>query len=202
MNTLKPFHFLESEKYLRNRYRPLFAVVTEADIAEKFRSLGVSFPDYLAAAMPRGQERARLVDAASIHQVTFDEIMSEVKRDMTLFSQSFIFEEFENEGKLLPELSPTPARLPTKLEYMSKESMDPPWYQWTLEKLLEGHMYTNYDFCDLPVCILYGTSLSRECMSVDALRASLTLPEWMKKFVDEIPVIRVMGLPIQQRNGI
>lgn len=194
MRTLKPFHFLEPEKYLRNRYRPLFVVVTADDVAAKFDTLGVSFPDFLAAAMPRGQDRARLMDIASVKQYTFDDVVSEIKLDLMLFSQSFIFEEFEQAGTLFPELSPTPARFPRELHYGTPESRDPPWYQWALEKLLEAQMFSNYDFCDLPVCILYGTTLSGDCVGVDALRGSLALPEWMLSFVDQIPVIRIIVL--------
>ena len=199
MNTLKPFHVLDGEEYARKRHRPLFVTVTEPDVNELFKPMGVTFADFLAAAMPKEQDqksqtkdRCRLVEDAQVRQVGFDQVLSDIKRDVTFFSQSFIFEDFEKEGKVSPELSPIPARFPQRIFYGSVESMDPPWYRWSLEKLLEAQMFGNYDFCDFPFCILYGTTKTGPAMTIDKLRQSLKFPTWMAPFVSQIPVVRIV----------
>lgn len=199
MNTLKPFHVLDAEEYARKRHRPLFVTVTEPDVNELFKPMGLTFADFLAAAMPneidkssQSKDRCRLVEDSAVRQVSFDEVVSDIKRDVTLFSQSFIFEDFEKEGKVSPELSPIPARFPERIVYGSSESMDPPWYRWSLEKLLEAEMFANYDFCDFPFCILYGTTKSAPPVTCEQLRARLRFPTWMSHFVSQIPVVKIV----------
>jgi tetratricopeptide (TPR) repeat protein len=115
-----------------------------------------------------------------------------VTNKVMLCSQSFVFPEYEQSETTNPQLSPFPSRFPSKFHYPSKESMNPPWYQLMVERLLEWMQYSDFDFCDFPVCIIYASMAGVPAKQQHEVLKAIEFPFWMGEFVSDIPIIRIV----------
>lgn len=194
MNTALPFHNLEPRKYIPRRYSPLFITVVEDDVESLFQYCGLTFTDFFAALAAQENPPIRVMNSSSVQQETQDSFFNRVSNDTTMFSQSFIFAEYEEKDTTVPQLAPVPGRFPSEFHYPSPLSMRPPWYTGMIENLLQSMQFSDFNFCDLPACIIYATlsGTNLPLKKVDEVRKSIPFPNWMLEFVTDIPIIRIV----------
>ena len=194
MNTALPFHNLEPKKYVPRRYSPLFVTVVENDVEALFQFCGLTFTDFFAALAAQENPPIRVMNMASVQQEHQDSFFGRVANDTTMFSQSFIFSEYEEKDITVPQLAPVPGRFPSEFHYPSTLSMKPPWYTAMIENLLQSMLFSDFNFCDLPACIVYATlsGTNLPVKKIEDVRKSIPFPNWMLEFVADIPVIRVV----------
>ncbi|OHT08422.1 hypothetical protein TRFO_23108 [Tritrichomonas foetus] len=194
MESASPFHNLTPHKYVKLRYAPLVATIVEPDVENLFNLCGISFNDLFAVLGSTQTQPIRIVPHYTVVEESQESFFGQVFNDLTLFSQSFIFPEYESEDSTVPQLSPIPARFPSKFHYPSPEASKPPWYSLMLEKLLQSIQYTKLDFADLPCCIVYA-SMSASAIptkKVDEIRKLVQFPQWMNDFIHEIPIVQIV----------
>ena len=158
MKTALPFHSMDPKKYVARRYSPLYITVVEPDVESLFQLCGLTFTDFFAAVAVQENPTIRIMEASYVQQIDQDDFFGEVANDTTLYSQSFVYPEYEKSDQTDPNLSPDPSRFPSSLPYPSQYSLRPPWYISMLENLLKAVQFSDFDFFDMPVCILYATS--------------------------------------------
>lgn len=194
MNTALPFHYLEPKKYVTRRYSPLFITVVENDVESLFQYCGLTFTDFFAAVAAQENPPIRVMNMSSVQQEPQDSFFGRVSNDTTMYSQSFVFSEYEEKDITVPELAPVPGRFPSSFHFPSPLSMKPPWYTSMIENLLQSMQFSDFNFCDLPACIVYvtlsGTSLPVK--RIDDVRKSIPFPSWMLEFVTDIPIVRIV----------
>lgn len=192
MKTSKPFHSFQPQTYVKNRYSPLYLTFVEPDVDQLFHLSGLSFNDFFSSIGIQNNPPNR-TSTQSVLQEHQEEFLSSIKNDTFLFSQSFTFPEFEEKEVTDPNLSPIPEFFPKRYHYPSPESMRPHWYSLFVEKLCQSMEYGDFDFCDLPACIVYVTlNGSKANKTPDEVRKSLTFEKWMKEFILEIPIVKVV----------
>jgi hypothetical protein len=192
MLTSSPFRCLEPKFYIRQRYSPLYVTYVEEDVEKLFKLCGLTFTDFFAAIASRETEPVRIIPHQSVVQEFQDVFFGNLTTDVTLCAQSFVFGEFEESGTTVPQLSPIPSRFPSSLQYPTPESMNPIWYQLMAERLLGSLQFTDFDFCDLPVCVIYATLTGCDAKRADEIRAALDFPAWMREFLLDIPIVCVV----------
>ncbi|KAH0785523.1 Carbohydrate-binding family 6 protein [Histomonas meleagridis] len=194
MKTSQPFHTFDPQKYIKRRYSPLVVTVVEDDVEQLFKQSNLTFTDFLAAFVEYDNNPMRIITGDMLRQETQEELLMNVRNDTFLFSQSFAFQEFEDSDATDPQLSPIPDLFPKAIHYPSKESMNPPWFSLFAEKLLKSMQFTDFDFCDLPTCIVYATKSNSQIplkTPTDVIH-SIAFPQWMNEFVSGIPIVRVI----------
>lgn len=192
MYSAKPFHSLSPTKFFKQRFSPLAPVFVEPEADELINSSAISFYELFAALGAAEEKPFRLVQFDSIKQTTQESFLSQVNTETMQYSQSFINPEFETDDKVDPKLSPRPFTLGPHLHYPSTESMNPPWYRMMTYRLLESSLYTDYDFVDLPLCIIYVSCSTVSRFTTDSLRNKLNTPQWMKEFITVIPIMHIV----------
>ena len=194
MESASPFHNLTPHKYVKLRYSPLVATFVEPDVENLFNQCGISFNDMFAVLGSSLNQPLRIIPHFQIIEETQESFFSKISSDMTLFSQSFVFPEYEKNDVTIPKLSPIPDRFPSHFHFPSPEAQKPPWYTLTIERLLMSSQFTKHDFTDIPYCILYATmnSSSVPVKKVDEIRKLLQFPEWMNEFISDIPIVRLI----------
>ena len=194
MESASPFHNLIPHKYVKLRYSPLVATFVEPDVENLFNQCNISFNDLFAVLGSTQVMPLRIVPHYTIMDESQDTFFGKVFNDCTLFSQSFIMPEYEKDDTTVPQLSPTPDRFPSKFHYPSPEASKPLWYVLMLENLLKSCQFSNLDFTDCPCCIIYATlnSTSLPIKKADEIKKLLQFPAWMKEFITDIPIIRIV----------
>ncbi|OHT04242.1 hypothetical protein TRFO_28285 [Tritrichomonas foetus] len=194
METASPFNNLDPKKYVKRRYSPLFVTVVEDDVDSLCQFCGLTFNQYFAAVANQCDPTVRVIDASAVQQEHQEIYFAHVSNDTTIYSQSFIFQEYEDKDATIPQLSPKPGRFPNAFHYPSPLSMKPPWYMTMVENLLQSMQFSDFDFCDLPACIVYVTlsCSNNPTKKIEEVRKSINFPEWMQEFVNEIPIVRIV----------
>ena len=194
MNSASPFHDLDPKKYIPRRYSPLVVTVVENDVDSLFQYCGLTFTDFFAAVSSQTNPLIRVLPSASVCRETQDIFFGRVSNDVTIYSQSFVFPEYEEKDVTVPKLSPDPSRFPSAIHYPSKETMRPPWYLTMVENLLMSMQFHEFDFCDFPACIVYATlsGTAGPIKKAEEVRKSIKFPDWMQEFVGDIPIVRIV----------
>lgn len=194
MKTALPFHSMDPKKYVARRYSPLYITVVEPDVESLFQLCGLTFTDFFAAVAVQENPTIRIMEALYVRQVDQDDFFGEVANDTTLYSQSFVYPEYEKSDQTDPNLSPDPSRFPSSLPYPSQYSLRPPWYISMLENLLKAVQFSDFDFFDMPVCIIYATlsGTVQPVKKIDEVRKSIKFPKWMLEFITDVPILRVV----------
>jgi tetratricopeptide (TPR) repeat protein len=79
--------------------------------------------------------------------------------------------------------------------------MNPPWFSYTVERLARSLQFSDFDFCDLPVCIIYASLAGCPVKKADEVRRALDLPQWMREFAPDVPIVHIVlydGLIVSQ----
>ena len=192
MRTSQPYHSLSPKKFIPQRYSPLYATVVDEDVDKLFNLCGLTFTEYFAALGCKLPEPVRIVHHTQVTQDPQEAFFGAVKSSVVLYSQSFVLPEYEESDTTDPKLSPYPSQFPEKFHYPSRESMNPPWFKTMVHKLLESVAYSDFDFCDLPACIIYASLSGTPKKKPDEVRKMLDFPAWMREFVRDIPVVHVV----------
>ena len=202
MRTSQPFHSLNPEKFIPRRYSPLFVTIVDDEVEKCFKLCGLSFTDYFAALGCKLPDPVRFVNHTQVFQEPSEVFFGSVQNEVMLFSQSFIFPEYEENDTTNPQLAPFPGEFVDKLHYPSRESMNPPWFRTMVQMVISSMFYADFDFSDVPVCIVYATMAGRQRRTAPEVRRMLSLPQWMVEYVDQIPVVNIVvwdGLIVSQR---
>ena len=192
MRTAQPVHSLTPKKFIPRRFSPLYVTVVDEEVEKLFGLCGLTFTDYFAALGCKLSEPVRIVPHWQVTQEPQEAFFGAVKSEVVLFSQSFCLPEYEESDTTDPKLSPYPSRFPSKFHYPSRESMNPPWFKTMVEMLINSVMYSDFDFCDMPTCIIYASLSGTPKKRADEVKKMLSFPQWMMEFVKDIPVVHVV----------
>ena len=192
METAEPFRSFTPKDFFKKRFSPLVATFIDPDADQIVKQCGFSFVDVVAATAAQLQNPIRIVPAERIMPVRQEDFFSKVAQDMTTFGQSFVFPEFEQKDEVKTDLVPSYNAFKDHLHYPSFESSFPPWYKHMVESLCKSLRYSEFDFFDLPQCVLYVITTGSQTMNADELRKLLNFPDWMKEFLSAIPIVKVI----------
>jgi hypothetical protein len=192
MQTSSPFLSFSPKHFIKRRFAPLFVTVVEDEVDTLFRTCGLTFTDFLAAVAFRQPNPVRVLPHTSVLQESQETFFSNVSMDVMQSSQSFVFKEYETHRATDPNLSPFPARFPDHIHYPSPVSMRPPWWQFMVERLLSSLQFSDFDFCDLPACVVYASLAGGASQKAEQVRQLLSFPKWMLEFLLDIPIVKVV----------
>jgi tetratricopeptide (TPR) repeat protein len=201
METSSPFRVLSPKCYIKHRYSPLYVTYVEDDVERLFKLCGVTFTDYFAAIAYEQGHPVRIAPCTFIFQEREETFFSHVADQLMCCSHPFIGPEYEETSVTNPQLSTVPSRFPSIFLYPSEDSRNPIWFRLMVETLLHSLQYSDFDFCDFPMCIIYASLSGSRAKSAADVRRALDVPPWMREFVPEIPVIRLViydGLMVSQ----
>lgn len=188
MRTSLPFKDFAPKRFLKKRFAPMVVTVVEDDVNSFVRTCGFEFTDLLAA-MGASVDPPLRITTNQLHQSNFTVFEEKLKEDMNSFSSMFLADEFEKSGNVDKNCCDFPSFVHPPIEYGPSIS---PWYQGFLFRILESLMYCDFEFCDLPCCVLYATTPSGNIKSADEVRDSLHVSDWMQTYLSEIPVICII----------
>jgi tetratricopeptide (TPR) repeat protein len=201
MQTASPFRALHPKAFIPRRYAPLLVTCVEDQVERLFRLCGLTFTDYFAALASTEPDALRFLPHGAVEQEPQEAFFGKVLNDVVLCSQSFVFPEYEDSDATNPQLSPFPERFPSLLRYPSDESRRPPWFAYAAERLLGSLQFSDFDFCDLPICVVYASLAGCPVRTADGVRQALEWPPWMREFVPDVPIVHVVlydGLIVSQ----
>ena len=202
MRTSQPFHSLKPSEFIPRRYSPVFATVVDDEVENVFKLCGLTFTEYFAALGCKLPEPVRVVSHTNVAQEQQEVFFGNVQNEVMMFSQSFIFPEYEESDTTNPQLAPFPGEFVDKFEYPSKESRNPPWFRTMVEMVVQSMFYADFDFCDVPACIVYASLSGWQTKTASEVKQMLRFPKWMQEFVDDIPIVHVVvydGLLVSQK---
>jgi hypothetical protein len=191
MRTGYPFRVFTPERFLHTRFAPLIPTVVEPGAASILSGGSLTFADLLAPVAQSLPEPLRIV-GSDLTQTSFTEFESRLLQDMTDFAKSFVSNDFAQSGVTDPSLCPFPMFLPRNLSFDSPETAQPPWFRALLFRLQESLMFSDFDFCDFPACVLYAASPGAPALTPQEVLSSLKVPEWMAEYIEDVPVIFVV----------
>jgi hypothetical protein len=59
-------------------------------------------------------------------------------------------------------------------------------------RLLASLQFSDFDFTDLPACVVYASATGCPSKRADEVRRYLSWPQWMHEFVLDIPIVKVV----------
>ena len=192
METAEPFRNFLPKEFFKKRFSPLVATFVDPEADSIVKQCGFSFVDICAATAANLPNPIRIVPAEKIIPGKQDDFLQKVMVDTNSFGQSFIYPEYEQKDEVKPELSPVYGAFKDHFHYPSMESSFPPWYRHMVALLCKSLRYSEFDFFDLPQCILYAIAPGSQTMTADELRKLLSFPEWMKDFLTSVPIVKVV----------
>lgn len=181
---------IDPKTYVPQRFSPLFAILIDEEVNNIMKPSNLSFLELFGALAKK--EFIRVVPIEDVKQCNFDSFFMKIQQKTTAYSKSFTSPEFEENGTTDPLFSPFSGTITTTLRHPSKESMNPPWFQYLFTLLYKYEQFSNFNFCDQPLCVLYVSAAGKASMSENVIRSSLVFPEWMKEFVENIPIFNIV----------
>jgi hypothetical protein len=79
--------------------------------------------------------------------------------------------------------------------------MNPPWFQFMVERLISSIQFSSFDFCDFPAVVIYASMTGCPSKNSAEVRKLLDFPPWMHEFRAWIPIVHVViydGLIVSQ----
>jgi len=192
METASYFPDYLPQNFIKRRYSPLVAVFVDPEADRMLTPCGFSFVDIVSALGISQNSPIRFAPVDRIKGTGQDVLLQQIMSDVTTYSQSFILPEYEIEEIVDQALSPIPYMLKKYLRYPSPDSTSPPWYRTLVQRVVSSQAFLEFDFFDLPQCLLYVTAAESSFLSPNEIRSALPFPDWMKEFLLSIPVVRVI----------
>lgn len=189
MRTSLPFLDFKPETFISRRFAPLIATVVDEDVDAFVKKCGFSFADLLASVASTCLAAPLRIAGRYLLQTDLGTFESLVAKDLQDFSAPFETEEFEKTGAFTCDSCDFPTLLYSPLEFSVKPL---PWYQGFLFRLLETLMYSDFEFCDLPSCVLYATTAQSKTKTVKEILEAMDVPPWMAEFFGDIPIVCVV----------
>lgn len=189
MLTSQPFRFFSPTSYVRKRYSPLLAAYIEPTVDDILKKCGFSFIDIFASLGSRLRLPIRIYPHDKIRQQNFNEFIIQVTNELKEIGSTFLDKDYEETYKYDTTAGPFPNLLHQDLAPDTNDARYPAWYRILLYRLFESLLFSDYEFHDIPIGILYVVDFGRPCKNVNEIRqVTKDFPEWMREFSKEIPV--------------
>lgn len=189
MNTSQPFRFFSPSTYVRKRYSPLIAAFVEPTVDEFLKHSGFSFVDIFASIGSTLKSPIRIYPYDKVKQQNFNDFINQVTDDLKDIGTAFLAKSYEETYTYNTTVGPFPNLLHQNLSPDSSDAQYPAWYRILLFRIFESLLFSDFEFHDIPIGILYVTSFGEKCKKIDEVRKIVdNFPEWMQEFSKEIPV--------------
>ena len=187
MRTSLPFKDFTPKRFVKKRFAPLVATVLDDSVDSLMKECGFTYSDFLAALGASLDPPVRVTDSV-FEQTNFAKFEEKLIKDLSDFASMFLTEDFEKTGNVDKTKCDFPTFVHPPVEFGPGLT---PWYHGFLFRILESLMYADFEFCDLPCCILYATTPASGVIPVREVRKRLVTPPWIRDFISELPVICV-----------
>ena len=188
VNKISSFQCL---KFASRVYSPLCLCFVDSEAEKLFSLCGVKFSDFFSAICAKMETPMRAIDIMMLQEQKQEAFFNNVKEELTKFGDCFLHKDFEKNGTTDLSKVPSGSGMPDKFNFMSKHAMNPIWYQKFIEELVNSQRFAEFEFCDLPICVIYVTAPDTSVFSRDTIPQMLPLPTWMLEFFKKIPVVNL-----------
>ena len=191
MESIEHISSFNCNEFVTKFYSPLCLCFVDSNVEKLFDNCGTKFIDFFGAIASKLSQPLRLIDIMQLQELNKKNSLEKIYAQITEYGKSFIKPEFEENGKVDPLLKPKGGDMPDNIQYQSKYAMDPPWYKLFLQTLVNSNRFSDFEFCDMPVCIIYATTTESIKITKKDLLAMLPLPMWMLDFVKDLPILNL-----------
>ena len=189
---------INPKTFVQLRFSPVFSIFVEEDVDSLMRESGISFFELSKFLMIKASRPIRIMNIYDVRKTLPDEFFNDITKQISMFSNFFLQEEFEEKDEIFASSNDNQSNkfqrlMPKFLHFPSKESMNPPWFQLTFKRMIQANYCQNFNFCDLPMCIIYVSLHGKQSLDVSEIKAKLdNVPEWMSDYIDETPIYHVV----------
>ena len=192
MESINHISNFSCNEFITKFYSPLCLCFVDSKVSELFeKSFGTKFLDFFSAISTRLNPPLRIVDGTETKGTTDNDFFERVQSQITEYGKSFVNPEFEERGRVDTSLKPKGGDMPRHIKYQSKHAMNPPWYRLFLQTLVNSNRYSDFEFCNLPIGIIYVTTTSSSSIKRKDIYRMIPYPEWMVDFVTELPILNL-----------
>ena len=189
MLTSQPFRFFSPTSYVRKRYSPLLATLIEPTVDEIVKKCGFSFLDIFASIGSKLRYPVRIYSHDKVKQQNFNEFIIQVSKELKEIGSTFLNKEYEETYKYDTTVGPFPNLLHQDLSPDTNDARYPAWYRILLYRLFESLLFSDFEFHDIPIGIIYVVDFGHQCKTANEIRQiSNNFPEWMREYTKELPI--------------
>ena len=197
MKTSQTVIIHSSGSFVKKRYAPILATFVETSVDSFANLCGFNFVDILASVGSLLPKPLRIYPFELIRQHNIEEFVDSVFNEISEIGNLFITEKYEKsfdiDEKQRNKLT-FPNLMPKHFTFSNFDKKKPPWYKVFTFRLFESLFFCDFEFSDLPIALLYVTSVESEKKMPQEIREvfQAMCPTWMKEFVKDIPVLCIL----------